>query len=1199
MNYGVGQEINSNNKAYHVFLTGNTVDLTPNSSFYQDLRDLMVHKKEPFSFIINGDLISASMSAKDSLNLSMLVKTIEGINNGNMIIVPGDRDWADSKKNGWKQVLKLERLIESFEIANVKWVPPGGCPGPELIELNSYLNLIVINTQWWNHPYDKPQPIDGVCHIASEGLFLEELNNLIATSKDKNLLIAGHFPLFSIGHYGGQFPFKRHLFPVPVLGSMICAFHKNVGNSKDICNANYDIFRKRLFGVLADQRSLIYASGHERNIQILRHKENYAINSGVPGKPGWATFKRYVPYAEGAPGLVELIYHSSGRVDARIYNQNDNGFEIVHSTNLFQSYCEPDSLDTPSNISVVPCFQARLSESDNIENQYNRFGRAIGGVEYKAGALKRLFLGSHYRNSWTTEITVPYLNIDTTFGGLSPYKVGGGRQTKALKFQAGNGHRYTFRSVNKDPAKALRPRLRETFVLPLVKDQISTQHPYGAMAVDIMLNSTNILHASPKLYLLPDDPKLGPFQWQFGGMLGMLEESPKGSFAGSDIVVRTFQLFRDLYQDHNNRVDAGAFAEARIFDIFIGDWGRHEDNWKWAGYFNGNKTIYKPIPRDRDHSFSRWDGILPWLADRKWGLKTKENFGFKIKDIRSLTAQAVHLDRLLISELNKEAWLFAVKELQRQINDSVIESAVRNMPAETYELSGREIERKLKYRIHRIDKDILNYYLLHAKYVDIVGSNKQEFFEITRNSDGTVGVSMYDVKNKIEKGATLLYHRKFNPEETKEIRTFGLGGNDIFKINGIVSNSIKLRIIGGSGTDLIEDSSGVSGPGRKTLIYEKDNTSQICTGIEGKWVQRNNIIGYEFDRTAFSYNTYMPLPVLGYSLDKGFEAGIGVRLTRQHYGKPGYSCKHKFFISGTSMKNLKIEYQGKYHYTIGKWNSLVNGIIATPDIINYFYGVGNETLKDEGLFNNEYYKTRNNSYRMDLGLEREFWKHSNFTVSTRYENNNADIDDNTILIDQPNVFGADDVTIVGGVAAFDIDFRDNLSFPKTGMRLLAQHENGIIISKGNSNYGLTTFSLEYYATLIGPFQPTLGIKAGGGMSYGEIPFYKQHQLGQENNLHGYRRNRFTGDNIAYLNSELRLPLTKFKTKIAPIKFGLIGFNDVGRVFQDGEQSVKWHHGYGGGFYLIPLARRFALSFSIAFSEEEKGLLLFSFGTLLN
>ena len=60
----------------------------------------------------------------------------------------------------------------------------------------------------------------------------------------------------------------------------------------------------------------------------------------------------------------------------------------------------------------------------------------------------------------------------------------------------------------------------------IVKDQTTTQHPYGAMAADILLNEFGIIHAHPKLYIMPDDPKLGPFQKEFGNMLGMLEENP-------------------------------------------------------------------------------------------------------------------------------------------------------------------------------------------------------------------------------------------------------------------------------------------------------------------------------------------------------------------------------------------------------------------------------------------------------------------------------------------------------------------------------------------------------------------------------------------------------------------------------------------------------------------------------------------------
>ena len=253
---------------------------------------------------------------------------------------------------------------------------------------------------------------------------------------------------------------------------------------------------------------------------------------------------------------------------------------------------------------------------------------------------------------------VPVLNPDTTFGGLVPLKKGGGRQTKSLKFTAGNGMRYVFRSVNKDPIKALDYELRETIVADVVRDQTTTQQPYGALTADIMLNELDVLHAHPKLYVLSDD-KLGPYKKDYGNMLGMLEENPtdpdkeEKGYAGADEILRSHKFFRKLYQDHKNQVDAENFAIARCFDILVGDWGKHEDNWKWAGFDRGDYTVYKPMPRDRDHVFSNWDGILPWLADREWAKPSGENFDYEIVGLRSLMWQARHLNRFVTANIDK------------------------------------------------------------------------------------------------------------------------------------------------------------------------------------------------------------------------------------------------------------------------------------------------------------------------------------------------------------------------------------------------------------------------------------------------------------------------------------------------------------------------------------------------------------------
>ena len=46
-------------------------------------------------------------------------------------------------------------------------------------------------------------------------------------------------------------------------------------------------------------------------------------------------------------------------------------------------------------------------------------------------------------------------------------------------------------------------------------------------------------------------------------------------------------------------------------------------------------------------------------------------------------------------------------------------------------------------------------------------------------------------------------------------------------------------------------------------------------------------------------------------------------------------------------------------------------------------------------------------------------------------------------------------------------------------------------------------------------------------------------------------------------------------------------------FNPGETSNKWHNGYGGGLFIIPLREEFSIYTTISVSEEES--LLFEFG----
>lgn len=80
-------------------------------------------------------------------------------------------------------------------------------------------------------------------------------------------------------------------------------------------------------------------------------------------------------------------------------------------------------------------------------------------------------------------------------------------------------------------------------------------------------------------------------------------------------------------------------------------------------------------------------------------------------------------------------------------------------------------------------------------------------------------------------------------------------------------------------------------------------------------------------------------------------------------------------------------------------------------------------------------------------------------------------------------------------------------------------------------------------------------------------FYQAASIGGTNGLRGFRNQRFTGNSYVFQNTDLRYSFDKIKTKLIPIRFGLFGGFDYGRVWFDNEDSNKWNNSYGGGFFM--------------------------------
>ena len=1185
----------ADNAVQQVFIVGNTGSHGRTSNL-QQLSSVIRDQQGPVTMIYCGDIMDEKEkvpSAADTALIKSLLEIAAGDSGIHIYFVPGDLEWNNSGKDGWKHVKNLEKLVNGLAGKQV-FLPGSGCPGPEVISVSNDLQIVLINTPWLLHPYDRPYAPDDDCKIMVEEQFIEELDEVIEEAKDKHLLVVGHHPVLSNGIYGGRMRFTQYLFP-PVLGSFINGYHQNIGSPKDLAYPSYKRFSGVMKTLMENHEPFIYASAHENDLQVLRYEDSYQVISGSLFTKAKTHRSTNTVYKSDRNGFISLSYYSNGKVVMTSY-EIGKGAEIKKvSEELYQSDCEEHQAEGIINTRLNPCNKvdtvARTTSASNQE-----YGVAVAGKEYKAGLFKKIFLGSLYRKSWATQVSVPYLNLDTTKGGLTATGIGGGRQTQSLSLSGADGKSYVFRSVDKDPIKALNTRLRKTFVAGLARQFTATQNPYGALPVSYLLDSTSILHAPPALYIMPSDPKLGIHQKEFGGMLGMLEEKPKkkqGENSGTfhaDEIVRSFELFRKLYKDNDNRVDEKSFLEARIFDMWIGDWGRHEDNWKWAGYKHDKKTVFKPIPRDRDHAFSLWNGLLPYLANRQWAMPNVESFEKKFKDIKSLTYPARHLDRFLLTSLSKDDWTAIATRIKNSFPDQVIDSAIQQFPKEVIPVSGNKIGVKLKSRREKLIPAAMEYYKILAKKVNVVGSNKAENFEIIRQPDNSVSVTVRDIKSG-KPADTAFYHRVFFPDETDYINVYGLDGDDVFSISGSSKKSVHVRIFGGKGNDSITNTSEVIHGRKLTRIYDYESGKNfIEKGQKSKIVLSDNRLLVDFNRQPVHYDSYLPLPLIYYTPEDGIAAGLGLLYFFHRFGEDGYANKFKVTDRVSTQGNVQIKISDEFHHLIGKWDLLLDAELGQPYPTTYYYGAGNETVKLKSV-PKENYQSHIYGYSLFSGFQRVFWKKSSFNLGLIYERNNATVENGNFLHNDQDLLGLEDLDYAGPSSSLEIDFRDNALIPKQGARFFASQNYLHYNISDRKDFATTKVSMEFYQTRSFIVPLTLGLKGTFCNSAGDIPFYKLNTLGRTTGLRGFSRDRFSGRMSAVFNSQLAAEFGTVKTVIAPLTFGMYGFYDLGRVWVPEETSDKLHAGYGAGIYFTPLFEILTTRVSISFSEESpKGII---------
>jgi hypothetical protein len=294
---------------YRVILIGDAGANRPEEATLSDLGYWADEGTDRTTVVFLGDnLYPSGLEEDDERGEGILLQQLRATR-AHKIFVPGNHDWGNVIPDVEK-VGNQERFIESFEESPATFMPKGGCPGPEietLVEpgagLSRGLYVMAIDLDWWLLDPDERPACPG---IANEGDFLRQVGRELRALEDGLVIVAGHHPLRTGGPHGGYgrgWWTERGIAIATFFGATI----------QDLDAERYRRMVRQLVPALATQRPLIYAAGHDHNLQVIEGRDTAGTlvvsGAGSAGNVTTTTAIAGTLFAHAFPGFVIVDFY--------------------------------------------------------------------------------------------------------------------------------------------------------------------------------------------------------------------------------------------------------------------------------------------------------------------------------------------------------------------------------------------------------------------------------------------------------------------------------------------------------------------------------------------------------------------------------------------------------------------------------------------------------------------------------------------------------------------------------------------------------------------------------------------------------------------------------------------------------------------------------------------------------------------------
>jgi len=298
-------------KAFIIFSTGNMYGENGDIALLTQWKQ-QAGKSENFAILLAGNSVDAQ-TGKFPGELLLNEKHP-------LLIAPGKTEWAGGTREGKDFIKQLtDELPEKYR--NPIFHPDEACPGPTEVVLSDNLVVILIDTWWWVHKYDRRF---NKCGIENRGDVLIQIEDAIRRHyAGKHVVVAGYHSLKSFGNTSGYFSAEQWLLQLPYT-----FYRKLPGTRYDNQHPDFKSFRSSLLSVLKKYPDVVYLSAGEANLQYFQYENTHFVISGSWQNQEYVR-KDLPEFGSEEKGFAQLTFTPEGTCNLSFYNAEDVLFRKI------------------------------------------------------------------------------------------------------------------------------------------------------------------------------------------------------------------------------------------------------------------------------------------------------------------------------------------------------------------------------------------------------------------------------------------------------------------------------------------------------------------------------------------------------------------------------------------------------------------------------------------------------------------------------------------------------------------------------------------------------------------------------------------------------------------------------------------------------------------------------------------------------